>query len=488
MGIFDRAANWIKGVLNKMLNKTIIKDKLGYEVSVSAEMSNALRLWSAMYAGKPSWVNKDIKTLGLPSAIANEIARAVTLEMEVTVEGGVRADYLNEQIQKAIPQMRQAVEYGVAKGGLIFKPYVSGDSILIDFIQADQFYPIEFDTDGRITGCVFIDKKTIVGNYYTRLEVHMTVENGVEIKNVAFKSESPHHLGTETQLQNIPVWKDIEPVATITGVDSPLFAYFKFPLANTIEAGSPLGVSCFSRAVGLIEQADRLWSSLLWEFESGERAVFIDELAFGKDDRGKPVLPNRRLYRTIDTGSQQSDFFKEWSPTYREQNILNGLDSVLKRIEFATGLAYGTISDPISVERTATEIVISRQRSYSTIVDTQKALQSAIEDLLVAMDTWATLFKLSAKGDYEATFAFDDSTVVDKATQLANDLQLVSAGLISKVEFRMRNFGEDEKTAEKALQKVSEESSFDDFGDEPEEEEEEEVKEETDKPKQKEVK
>ena len=87
----------------------------------------------------------------------------------------------------------------------------------------------------------------------------------------------------------------------------------------------------------------------------------------------------------------EDGMFHEWTPSLREENILRGLDAILKRIEYACGLAYGTLSDPASVEKTATEIKASKQRTYATVTDTQKALQSALERLIWAMDVWTTI-------------------------------------------------------------------------------------------------
>lgn len=267
--------------------------------------------------------------------------------------------------------------------------------------------------------------------------------------------------GQEAPFSDIEDWKNLLPEATITGIKNPLFAYFKYPLANNIDPASPLGVSCYSRAVDLIEQADLQWSNLLWEFESGQRALYADVVAFDKTDDGKPILPQKRLYRALNGGSNIGDnpegLFHEWTPTLREQNYLNGLDSILKKIEFLCGIAYGTISDPQTVDKTATEITTSKQRTYSTISDTQKSLKQALEQLLYAMDTWATLNRLAPKGKYAAKFDFDDSIIVDKDAQFQQDLRLVTAGIMSKLEFRMRNFGEDEAAAKAALAMQTEE-------------------------------
>jgi A118 family predicted phage portal protein len=454
--MFQRILDFIREVIKKMFTQSTVKTALKVDVAVSSVMAEALQLWSAMYENKAPWLDTHVKSLSLAAAIAGEIARAVTIEMDVTIEGSPRADYLALQFERVLPKLRQQVEYGCAKGGLMLKPYIDGNQIAVDFVQADMFYPVRFDSNGNITACVFVDQKIAGNRYYTRLESHAMTDSGCEIRNMAFRSTSRDTLGVQIPLGEVAEWADIQPEAMITGVDQPLFAYFRFPQANNIDPTSPLGVSCYARAIDLIKQADGLWSDLLWEFESGNRALYVDVLAFGKDEKGKPILPNKRLYRTLNQGGQVSDeeMFHEWTPTIREQNYLAGLDAILKRIEYTCGLAYGTLSDPQQIDKTATEIKISRQRTYATIVDTQKTLQNALEQLLWAMDIWATLGNLAPRGSYSTIFAFDDSVIIDKDARFQQDMRLVQQGLMSKIEFRMRNMDEDEITAKAKIAEI----------------------------------
>lgn len=461
--IFDRLKTWIIGVLNKMISQSTIKEALGVDVSISDEMINALRTWGQLYENEAEWIGGNVRSLNLAATIASEIARATTIEMKVEVTGGTRAKFIMEQLGPQLPKIRQMVEYGVAKGGLIMKPYVSDKKVQVDFVQADQFFPVVFDTSGNITSCIFSDQRTIGKKFYTRLEMHTMKKDGCVVTNRAFVSEARDSIGRAVPLTEVDVWADLEPEATIQGVEKPLFSYFRYPMANTIDVSCPLGVSCYSRAVDLIKEADLIWSNMLWEFESGQRALYVDVLAFGKDKDGKPILPDKRLYKTIESGSPEGEFFEAWSPEFREASILNGLEAVLRKIEFSSGLAYGTISDPNSIEKTATEIVSSKQRSYATIVDTQKALQKALEGLIEAMDIWTTIEKLAPKGTYDTKFEFDDSVVIDKEMQMASDMRMVTAAIMSKVEFRMRNLGEDEETAKKKIAMAVEEQPEDPY-------------------------
>lgn len=461
--MFAKILNWIREVFNKMIGQSSVKQALKVDIAISPEMTNALQVWSVMYENKADWLVGEVKSLNLPAAISGEIARAVTIEVGVTFSGSTRATFLEAQFAPVLGKIREQVERGCAKGGLMMKPYVDGDGISVDFVQADQFYPVSFDANGNITACVFADQRTIGNDFYTRLEFHTMTSEGCEIRNQAYRSSTRDTLGQPVPLSAVPAWAELLPEAVITGIDQPLYAYFRYPLANNIDATSPLGVSCYSRAVDLIRDADTQWSHLMWEFESGQRAVFVDTLMFGKDSNGKPKLPDKRLYRTFDTGGKDDAFYQEWSPEFREASIKSGLNAILQRIEFNCGLAYGTLSDPQAVEKTATEIAISRQRTYATITDTQKALQAALEQLIWAMDVWATLGKLAPRGTYQVVYSFDDSVVVDKDAQFQQDLRLVGAGIMSKVEFRMRNFGEDEAAAKAKIAEVQAEQPDDMF-------------------------
>jgi A118 family predicted phage portal protein len=452
---------WIREWIGKMINTSSVKQALGVDVGLSTAMVNKLQLWALMYANQAPWLNEDVQSLNLPAAIAGEIARAVTIEMEVEVSGSPRAEYLEEQMEYVVPQLREKVEFGAAKGGLMLKPYVAGGRLAIDYVQADQFYPISYDANGCITGCVFSDQRKIGQYWYTRLEYHTFAGTTCEIKNAAFRSDSQTSLGIPVPLTSVAVWAELETEATIYNLEKPLFAYFRYPSANNIDTASPLGVSCYARAEDLIKQADQQWSDLLWEFESGKRALYVDELAFDRDSNKKPVLPLRRLYRTLKQAGQvgsKDDLFQEWTPTFREQNILNGLEAILKKVEFNCGLAYGTLSDPNVVAATATEIKMQKQRSFATITDTQKALQKALDDLLYAMDVWVTLANLAPMGAYEATYTFDDSIVADHDTQFLQDQQTVTMQAMPLYKFLVRNYGLSEADARQWVAEVKQDS------------------------------
>lgn len=440
--MFESIKEILERVKQNMFDKTVIKSVVLSDIAVSDEMSGAVRLWKAMY--------EEQSGLHLPAAIAFEMARMITIELNSTVMGSRRAEFINESYKKVIENIRIPVEYGCAKGGLVMKPYVADGKIEVDFIQADKFFPTAFDETGKIRGAVFVQSLAKNGKYFTRLESHRFVGKEYVISNKAFCSRIRGSIGNPIDLSEVDEWQNLAKDITIENVEKPLFGYFKPAIANTVDPASPMGVSVFANAVNLIEDANRQYERFLWEFESGERALIANAMAFKRNKDGKPILPDKKLYRTLDV--EDMDFFKEWSPQIRENEISKGLDKIFRQIEFNCGLAYGTLSDLNDSDRTAEEIRTSKQRSYSTVTDNQKALKNALVELVYAMDVWCTLYNLTPMGEYSVSFDFDDSIAADRKTEFEEKQTLVANGIMKPWEFRMWYFGEDEETAKNKLE------------------------------------
>lgn len=537
----------IKELIRSMLGTNNISSALHITPTISQQMIDAIELWDSMYKNESPWLKEGapghpvtVKSLGLPSFIASEKARTALTECAIEVTplreeieidnpnyvpahidadtglmvGGdmpmktkelhdvgdtTRANYIREQFEKVKTSLRRQLEYGIAKGGFVIKPYVvfkdtkpegsdadehngrqeSTDivpQIEFDYVQADGFYPISFDGSGKITEAAFIQRKIDKNDVYTRLEYHKLENNRVTIQNRLYKSHvkgsvldsalSDNDLGVEVPLSTIPEWSGLEREVIIDNVDRLLFAYFRMPEANTIDPYSPLGVSGYSRAVSLIEEADKQYSRMLWEFEGGELAIDVDRDALSERSMqnadgttsyqtDRPVL-QERLFRKIDLNSEET--YNVFNPAFRDVSLMNGLNNILMRIEDVTGLSRGTITDATQEARTATELRILKQRSYATNHDIQMSLEDTLRDVLYIMDTYCTLYGIVPDGDFDVAFTWDDSILVDMETELGKRITLIQNGLSSKLETRMWYFNETESQAKIALDKIREES------------------------------
>lgn len=456
--------------MRRIFPKKSIQEAMRIDIPISDAMTEAIELWGDMYENKSPWLDEKTHSLNLASAIASELARLTTLELKSEITGGQsedgkvinneRAEFLNTQYQKVIHDIRREVEYAAAKGGLVFKPYIDGDNIAVDYVQADAFFPVRFDSAGNIIAIIFTERIREGKKVYTRLEYHDLRPEGYYISNTAYVNETGDEtLGVQIPLTAVDAWANLQPEALLTKVKKPLFAYLKMPMANTIDTKSPLGVSVYARATDLIEQADKQYSRILWEYEGSELALNVAADLFKVD--GSLPEGKERLYRKLDTDAE--DFYQEWAPQIRDESLFNGLNKLLQRIEFACGLAYGTLSDVQLVDKTAEEIRSSKQRSYSTVVDMQKNLENSLRQLIYAMDIWTTIGKLAPKGSYEVSFEFDDSLVVDAQAEQAILLQEVAAGLIKPEMYLMRRYGVTEEQAKEMLPSMNEPDEFDEF-------------------------
>lgn len=444
----------IRQVIRKMLGKENIRDAIGVDVAVSDKMAREIDLWSKMYKNKPPWKRKELKLCGLPAAIAGEFARLVTLELKTEITGN---KFLNDEYQTVIDNIRTYTEYACAKGGLAMKPYVSDGHIEVDMVQADRFFPVKFNSRGEVIAAVFMETVTIGKQVYTRLEYHRHDEKTATyyIINKAFVRQDLDNvevLGKEVPLSAVPEWADLEETVTIINVKKPLFAYFKIPNANNVDDSSPLGVSVYSRTVDDIKEADYQWTRILWEFEGSELAIDGDVSLFKRKENGEFDLPKgkERLFRMMDFDDDKEQY-KVFAPPIRDESLINGFNAILRRVEFNSGLAYGTLSDLNTVDKTAEEIKTSKQRSYSTVSDIQKALQKALEQLIYAMDVIAQLSNLNGGKKYEVSFDWDDSIVIDKEQELQSMQQDATAGLIRKEIYIAAKYGVSEEEALKMM-------------------------------------
>lgn len=437
---------------------TSINKVTGLKSLISPRMKDEIRKWAKAYLNTSDWLNKDVKSLNISSTIASEVARLVTLENEIKVTGSVRADYIDSQLDQFRNDEKNIVEMACAYGGMVFKPYLSNDKIIIDYVFQDEIYPFRYDGNRNITGIIFPSFVFKKDRVYTRLEIHDFKPNDYSIQNRAFVSKNTRlydgmicDIGTEISLKDVEEWKDIEPDIHIEGLERPLFSYFKIPIANNIDRNSPLGVSVFARGIDEIERADIHVSRIDWEYESKETAIDVDDSYIEEDIYGNKMLPKgkERLFRMYASESMSGEkgIFQYYSPEIRDQSFFNGLDKILKRIEYKCNLAYGTISDPNNVDKTAEEIKSSKQRSYQLVSDIQKSLQNALEQLISTLDDISDMYSLTIPGDYDMSFKWDDSIIIDAEKEKMQDMQEVINGLLPAWKYKMKWQGLTEEQA-----------------------------------------
>lgn len=442
--MFEKLREFFKKV-RSMFGRNDVKKILGEEPVTSEIMNSKIYEWQRAYKGHAPWLDDYVKSLRIEESICREFADVVLSEMTVSVSN----KKLDEIVQKNISMLTENLQSGLGIGSFVLKP-LGGD--MAEFVTAENFIPLSFTSDGKIDDIVFISTKRVGQNdVYHRFERHKLTSNGLYIKNSAYHSKSEDSLGDPCPLNMVYEWKDLLDEVTYP-TDRIDFGYYRNPIKNEID-GSFCGVSVFDSAMELIKKADVQFGRLEWEFESGERAINVDitalmpiESSNGKKGFEMPKL-NNRLYRGLNLQMGNGELYEEFSPDFRDANIINGLEQIKRQIEFTVGLSYGDLSKTDVVEKTAEEIKHSKNRKYNRVKAIERNLQVCLEDFIYGLSFYNRL----SKSGYTVNCNFADSILTNEEAERKQDAQDVAMGAMNLYEYRMKWYKEDEATAKKRI-------------------------------------
>lgn len=442
--MLDRLKKLWRGV-KRMFGYTTLKMVVGKDISLSDVMIDAINDWKKMMNGQADWTTDSIVSLRIESGICREFADVVLAEMETALS----IERLNVAYQKAVSGLNEKLQEGLGLGSFILKPLGPERA---EFIAADKFIPISFGDDDKPTDIAFLTVKKVGENdYYTKFEQHYFENGNLTIQNKCYHSQDASDIGQSCSLEEVPEWAQINPgPVTYPGMRQMDFGYYRNPIENHIDE-SACGVSIFEAARERIQRADIRSAQLDWEYQSGERAVHVDNRALKQDKQagrfGMARL-NKRLYRGMNLeAGKDTELLKEYSPEMRDEAYRRGLEEEKREIEFIVGLAYGDLSDVQQVEKTAAEVKVSKQRKYNRVKAIQGKLKVCLEDFAAGLAFYNNLYN----SGYEFSCMFNDSILTDEETERQQDRQDVSMGAMTLVQYRMKWYGEDEATAAKNI-------------------------------------
>ena len=444
--MFNKIINTIKGWWKNMFDYNKIITDFGLDTETSKEMLDVIQKWSNIFNGNEPWIDKNTISLHVAKTMCEKVAKAVTIEFKSECDD----KYINNIYQKFLKNKRKYVEYAIGKSCIFFKPSYESGKINITTIQADKFIPIKFDDTGELLGAIFIDQITNGNDVYTRLEYNELNGNLLEIKNIAYKGKKNGViLSNKIDLHAVSKWKDLNETSAIEGVDRLLGGFFTMNNTNNVDNNSPLGVSLFHNAMETLKEIDKQFSRTLWEYEGSELAIDIDETMLELDKKGNPIYPKgkSRLFRKLGAINDDKAKYNIFSPEIRDTSLFNGLNELLRQVELQSGLAVGTLCKPELIEKTATEIKSGKQDYYITVSDIQTSLQQAFEDLIYGIYVLCKLYGIPVKNNYNVTFDWDDSILVDKEAIQRQSLTERNAEIIDDIQYIMETRDYSEKEA-----------------------------------------
>lgn len=447
--MFEGFKRFWKGFM-QMFGYTTLKQIVGKDITLSDKMIDAINEWKQMLNGQADWITDSIVSLGIEEGICREFADCALVEMETSLSN----ERLDRIYQKNISNLNENIQEGLALGSFVLKPL--GEAAA-EFVSADKIIPISFGDDGKPNDIAFLTVKKVGDvDYFTRFERHYFINGNLTIENKCFHSQTSRDIGLPCSLEAVEEWANIDPgPVTYPGMNRMDFGYYRNPIKNRID-GSACGVSVYESAVDLIRKADIQGARLDWEYESGERAIHVDNKALKQDKstgRFSMEKLKKRLYRglNLEAGKDQ-ELLKEYSPEMRDEAFKRGLEEYKREIEFSVGLAYGDLSDVQEVAKTATEIKTSKNRKYNRVTAIQNNLYDCLEDFAAGLAFYNSMLN----SGYEFSCKFNDSILTDEETERQQDRADVSMGAMQLWEYRKKWYGETEEQAKVAVQNPAE--------------------------------
>lgn len=433
-----------------MLLKNRAKEEFDIRPITSAEVERLLERCARIYRGTPDWVDEDerIKTINFAKSICSETARLATMGIGIHVDGTARAEWLQTQIDGDYFQLRRWAEYAAAFGTVILKPNGKG----IDLFTPGQFVVTD-QSNGRITGVVFHSQEVSESGkrYYNRLEYQRWGDDGKYwISNRCYVGDTPNDSGKPISIEKTP-WAGLAEEVAVEQTEKELFAVLRMPQANHIDISSPFGLPVFAEALEELKDLDIAYSRNAGEIKDSERITLVDDRLLMQS--GRPVRGAGRTdvklprYAKKVYGQGKDDFYQEINPELNTDSRLKGINALLSQIGYKCGFSNGyfVFNESTGIQ-TATGVEAEQQRTIQFIKDVRDQLESCLNDLLYALDAFASLYALAPPGEYEAVYDFGDITY-NREEDKARWYGYVTAGKIPFWYYLMRFEGFPEEEA-----------------------------------------
>lgn len=400
------------------VNNVDIGKVFGVELISSTDMNTALQSWDDISTGSPPWkdADNDIDTINMAKHVADYRAKLTTLDIGIAVSGGPRADFLQGLADDLLKRLPEKIPEADRLGGIIIK--WNGETW--DFILPGDFGITAKNNNGEIEGAIFAAHTTQGNVHFTRLEYHRfdgTDESGriYRVTNKVFKNQvvsgNRYTLGREVPLQSVSAWANMAEEASISRLEKPLFSYFRIPGANTIDSGSPLGLSVFANALHELKSLDIAISRKDSEVEDSKHITFVgQQLIQSAQNRGL-TLP--RFVKGLGMGVNDGDTsaIHEHVPTLLTDQRIKDINFNLSLVGVKCGFSEGVfVMDGQTGMITATQVESDDRDTIQTIKADRDALKDALTQAFYGANAIATMYGMAPLGEYEINYNFGDIT------------------------------------------------------------------------------
>ena len=454
-----------------------LQEKYNYNPDVKNVLASYVDQWKSWYKGNVKSfhnyfiyngkrkVNQKRFTMNMAKEISEEWADILWSEKcNISLENDKSQEKVNELINELdlYVLINNAIEKSGALGteAAVVSVYdiienedgmtldVSNAKTRIDLVDVDWIFPLSWTNKG-ITECAFGSVEYIKGKKHIVLSVHQLNDAG----NYVIKN----HLFSETN-GNLTEIVDVDNILQEFDTKSNIkwFAIFKPLLTNNLFNNSPFGIPYYANAIDNLKAVDISFDALKNEIVDGRKRTFVRADMFSYDDGQQKLVfdPNDTTVYQLPQGATKDDLIQSDSDDLRTDKQIDTLNVQLNILGKKCGFGEDYYHFDGQSLQTATQVISSNSKMFRRKKKLEVGYESSIYDLFMAVAYASSTF-----GQYDINadglkITFDDSIVEDKNEESNRALRELSAGVLSKSEYRQKIFAETKEIADEKIAEI----------------------------------
>lgn len=317
-----------------------------------------------------------------------------------------------------------------------------------DIVDVDLIFPLSWNNK-TITECAFGSVEYNDGNKYIVLSVHKLNDKG---NYVIY-----NHLFKETNSNLTEIKNDDGTISEFdTLSNKKWFSIFKPNLTNNLFKNNPFGIPHYANSIDKVKAVDIAFDAIHNEVQDGRKRTFVRADMLNYDDGTQKMVfdPNDTSIYVLPKGATKDDLIQSESDDLRTDKLIGTLNTCLNILGNSVGFGENHYHFDGTNLSTATAVISSNSKMFRRKKRLEVGYESAIFDLVQAICYASSTFGTNNINTDGMVILFDDSIVEDKQAESTRALEEVSAGVLSKVEYRMKIFGETEEIAKQKIEEI----------------------------------
>ena len=300
--------------------------------------------------------------------------------------------------------------------------------------------------NNQITECAFVQDNTKT----YEICAHLKNSDGLyEIHRISVNKENGKEKVTKV---SVPL-------------ETPLFHIIYPNIVNNIDVDSPYPISIFANAIDTLESLDNKYDSYDNEFVLGRKRVYVAAEAFNVNketgeiervfDPYDPLIYN--LPSSVNKDGTATTLVRTDSDTLRAIEHQLAIQDELNYLAQKVGLGNEYYRLEKGRVMTATQVISEKSDTFRNKKRHEKPLKKGILDIIESfMRLYNEVIEANTFSEEDIKtldVRFDDSIIEDTESQKTSDRIDVDKGIMSRIEYRVKWYGEDEKTAKEITDK-----------------------------------